>query len=407
MSNSARQSTTRNRLRLFSAALLLPLTLVRSWTQPAFAHDPTLAHTIVTPTRGNAGTVEGDTGRSAFTLPRHPQLDWRTRLGAPVLELGAGPRAATPNASHPPNVLLVSTSDGRLVELDARGLERWAEALPATAVAPPIITRSAQRLVLTQDAQLLSFSGNGDQHFAQTLPLRVNDSSGKVVELLDGTLLVAWGRDLVLLDPDGGLRSALELDAEFETVFVDGRTLVLRTSDGQVSTWDGYFRPRRIARVQAASNVQWLGKETGLVVASDGALACRAPVERQARWLELDAGKFWGSLALLPEPGRVVARGTPDLLVSANSTGELKRWVLSQSNPAKHLWPEVLVDDRGTMIAMTNDGQLAAISDVVRRLTLRGCPTVAKLVSLGPGKLAASCGDGVIIGVADEPSPPK
>jgi hypothetical protein len=364
------------------------------WQAPNYAradYDPTIAHRLTNEALGSAKEISGDTGRSRFLIPKRPTLAWRTRLRAPVSSLGGGED----------NALLAATLDARLTELDGRGLQRWSKQLTNTAMAPPLLTRAGERLVLTHGAQLASFSRTGRLLYKRQLPLDPNGVSGRLLELSNGSLLVRVGRQVARLDRDGTVRGSVTLDATVESWFVDGWRFVLHTDDGALSRWDGYFRPKRVTSATSGT-VLWMGAPAGALRASGSALTAQPEYHAAQRWLQLDSGEFWGPIAQHAEPGRIVVRAKPDLILVADATGELERRVLSTTPPARNQYDGLLVDQRGVVAAMANDGALAVVSDTVRRLRLSGCSSVLDLASIGPDVLAAACSDGVVVGIGLE-----
>lgn len=393
--------------------------------------DPRKPHTfLVGRPQGAAPTQRGDARRSGGArevLPRPPlRMAWRRLVGIPIEQ----PALAGADGS-----IVVVTARGDVVLLDDGG-EEVARASAGAAASPA---------TLTSDGAAVFTTTSGDVTFVRpTAPrpvvsVRVGDGSrsiGAPLSLDDGGVALAAGRDLVVVDSEGGTRARVTLPeaAALPLLAADGRILAVSTS-GKVFGWVPGREAVRLGSFDAtvdgaaalASSRSLLGVvEASRLVEIDLVRGSRTTLASSPQGLLLGPpaikvdGAGWSTALLAMSPTRVFAiavdRGGQEILRAPIAT--VTPSVLPDGGPAPLLAPPhtgVFVDPTGAIAFASPDGTVGVVSpegavttfgELVCSKTSRSSG-IAGLTPFGRDGLLVTCENGLIVLVAGPDRPAR
>ncbi len=209
-----------------------------SWAKPT---DPNLPQRItVGVARGSMPMPRVDPtrrSRSRVTLPRSLGVEWRTRVPGQIdrgIAVGEG------------GSIVVATSAGQILQLDAAGKVEWTfRTGSGAATTDPVITADGARGFVTSGNEWITVEPNGKERYRVALP------SGSVRDVLptaDGGAVLAIGRELLRFERDGMLRSRAR-GGNTMALLADRTDTVIVTVEGTVSVWRSVNVPTTSGRL--------------------------------------------------------------------------------------------------------------------------------------------------------------
>jgi hypothetical protein len=383
--------------------------------------DPRTPQTFVVGAPGGAAPMQrvdpGRTGRAKSALPQGPP---RRHWGRTVGTVGGLEHAPLVG---PNGEIVVVTSRGEAVWLDAAGAELARVSLGAVGVSPPALTADGTLVVVTAAGQAVGAVRAGVRYHTTLGGERAVGGRIAPLPLDDGGVVVATGTELTALDAAGGIRaSAPTPPLATSLLAAEGRVVALGTT-GAVYTWIPGRAPTRVGSFGGSV-------DGGAALLPDGSLVAVVDHQRVVR-LDLARGLavtrasappgtlLLGPPAVLGEKVTVLVEGlAQSWLVTYDAAGaELLRVPIGVTplgpapdggvptlGPVPHAGP--LVDGSGTLALLTLDGRVAVVppggglSATVDapcgRSGTGGRSPAGTMVPAGPGAVVVACESGFI-----------
>jgi hypothetical protein len=327
------------------------------------AHDPNQVLTFaVGPTRAWApceGVASDNSSRAHSSLPRSPELRFRTRIAG-----GIGQAPASDELGN----LFIAHGEPRLSKLDPRGRSLWSERLPSEAGCTPTLLRDGSVLVITRGADALSFQSAGKLREKHALPLADPRRRTFCLPIESGGALIASGTDLLELNSGGELVRQAKARGNVTAIAESALGLVAISDNGNVqmarATGDfeligsfggtvpegGAVQGEKVLAVVDGHKLLALALRTGALttLAAEPALSLTGPPA-----LFDNRGS-----ALVEEGGLVSIRaadGTETLRVSIAAAS------LAFDAAARGLRPALLISDGGGAVAGVRSGSDALV----------------------------------------------
>lgn len=205
--------------------------------------DTSRPHTIVVGApRGHAASERLDgrrTGKAATLLPSKPREAWRRHISGGI--------EAPPLVDAQGDVLVALTVP-EVVKLGPDGKEGWRVRIGANApLAPAVLTSDGTLALVTSAGVAWGLTPSGATRFSTPLGVRGRDADVTPLGLEDGGLVVAAGRAVVELSPEGRVRARADLDDRATGAVLAGPQGALVTTDsGDVLSWRPPGAPRKL-----------------------------------------------------------------------------------------------------------------------------------------------------------------
>jgi len=350
------------------------------------------------------------TGRSSTALPEAPVELWRRPI--------SGGLDLPPVVDHTGRIVAALTIP-EIVELDADGKEQWRTRLgTAGALAPPALTSDGTVVVLTSDARAWGISKSGSVRFETTLGVNGRDLTLAPMPTDDGGVVLAAGRELLALGPNGTIRARARLPsrAAGPPVLHRGDALIV-TEPGEVYRYHAPESPQRIGSFN--------GRPKGGAALADARTLIAVVDTTRIVALDLPTGtthvrsgavdlltQFDGPVALSRE-GVALTTTYSGVLLGYDAAGDetrrvsLEKQLLAADAGAASLLlgtvdrkpsPPVFVDGEGRVafarrtgkvgVALPN-GRIAVASD-------RLCSSPIHIVPAGDRRMLVACRDGTL-----------
>jgi outer membrane protein assembly factor BamB len=196
---------------------------------------------LVGPSRGRAPSERLDARRSGRTrtrLPDKPVEVWRRQVG---------PLDVAPLVDRDGAVLVLLTTP-EVVKLSPAGREIWRERIGASpAVVPGVLTSDGTVVIVTGAGHAIGLTPTGRVAFDVSLALRVTSRDPAPLALDDGRVVVAAGRALVALGPDGTVRGRSgAIEPIVGGLLALSDSVLFTTDNGRVFAWQAPAQPRSI-----------------------------------------------------------------------------------------------------------------------------------------------------------------
>jgi hypothetical protein len=214
-------------------------TLALSVPSPAAAQlSAALPHTFHRgPPPGPAAMpgVDGSRAHRAQSLPSPAQVQvlWERQLSA-----GIGANLVVDAAG---SVFVVSP--GRVTQFAADGSEQYVRQADFTSGVAVSLLANGVRVLLTRAGRLLSWSADGTPQFQVALTAPSRYAHASLLALPQGGVLAHLGNSLFRLGASGEFEGFAELEREAVETLVDGDSVWLVASDGELWTWNGRDPP--------------------------------------------------------------------------------------------------------------------------------------------------------------------
>jgi hypothetical protein len=389
---------------------------------PAQRFDPRVPQTFVVGAPGGASPMQrvdpGRTGRTQSALPQGPL---KRLWGRTVGTVGGVEHAPLVG---PNGEIVVVTSRGEAVWIDAGGAELARVSLGAVGVSPPALTADGTLVVVTAAGQAVGAVRGGLRFHT---PLGGDRSiAGRVAPLPldDGGVVVATGNELTALDSSGGIRASAPIPQSLSTALLAaGGRVVALTTTGAVYTWIPGREPTRAGSFGGPV-------DGGAALLPDGSLVAVVDHQRVVR-LDLARGL---AVPRASAPAGTLLLGPPAVQgdkVTVLVEGLAQSWIvtfdgagaellrvpigitplgLSPDGGApllgavSHAGP--LVDGSGTLALLTLDGRVAVVppggglsatvDSPCGRIGTGGRAPAGTVVPAGPGALVVACESGLL-----------
>ncbi|MES1176839.1 MAG: PQQ-binding-like beta-propeller repeat protein [Myxococcales bacterium] len=251
------------------AAVLAALAL---WAGAAWAADAERVHVLELGRSAALAASEGldasNSYRSRVPFPKSPELTLRTRLPR-----GIGQAPASDEAGN----LFIVHSEPQLSKLDGKARTLWSERLPSEASGAPVLLSDGSVLVITREAEALSFSRAGKRLQRSRLPFGDPRRKTLAIATESGGALVVSGNELVELDAATHILRQTQLRGNASALLASNADLIAVSEAGVVE------------RAHATGDFELVGSFSGAV--SDGAAVQAGKlfaIVDAHKWLALD-----------------------------------------------------------------------------------------------------------------------
>jgi hypothetical protein len=330
-------------------------------------------------------------------LPKNPALAWQARLQGSI--------------TYPPAVSdggdLVIASTGRLSQLDSEGKLAWSfRVRGASAAARPVIVPTAHRVLVTSRAELLVLDARGSLTARADLPVPTGSQLVGPVPTAESTLVLAFGRSLVLCDLRGKVLAATQSSGVVADLSVSREKIWVTTRDGRVERWIPGVDLRQMGELGGIASAVQLDRATRLVGVVDQKRLVELDLRRGKRRVLADVENLGISGAPIIEPstGTVHLTTNDGLLVSFTRNGTESRRVLLSPTAGTATTvsgtPRLLRGRNGQVGFVLPTGDLGVVdtNGSVSRAGTSSCRAPVAIVSTRNDQLAVACGSGLVMG---------
>lgn len=361
-------------------------------------------HLIVGPPAGPhpMARVNGSRTGLVAQLPSSPKLLWHQRVrGGTTL----------PVAVDETGAMVIASAVAELVQLDRNGREQWRQKLGmSVASTEPVITSNGTRVVLTSLGRAWGFGPDGTMRFQTDLSGFGAIAPTHPLPKEDGTVVVAVGSQLIVLDRDGSVGQRADVGHRLVgSIVSDGRSVLVTTDGGDVMRWSFSLPPHRIGTFRGSVREGFVRSSKGelLAVVDGQRLVAMDPTTGVAvtRWfvVGLEGPPTVG------ESGTVHVASHAGIVYSSEST-TLDREVALDTSPDVSEGdggvipsyglpsPPLLADRSGQVAFVRADGRVGVISTngTVRFASRSSLATPVDLAAAGPNRFVVVCRTGDI-----------
>ncbi len=171
------------------------------------------------------GLDASNSNQSRTRFPKAPELSWRARLPGGI--------GQAPVSDEAGNLIIVHT-EPRLSKLDGKGRTLWSERLPSEASCAPALLSDGSILIVTREAEALSFSANGAQQARGRVPFSDPRRRTLAIATHSGGALISSGSELVELDARAHIVRQTQLRGNACALLASGSDLIAVSDAGVV-----------------------------------------------------------------------------------------------------------------------------------------------------------------------------
>jgi hypothetical protein len=367
------------------------------------------AHIVVGAPRGACPMARVDQARTGRTprLPDSPRQIWHRRVRGGL---------TLPPVVDEAGTIVVAAAIAELVQVAEDGREQWHRRLGmSVAAGGPVLSSSGTRLVLTALGTAWGFGPNGEERFQVDLGQYGTDPRTAPLPRDDGTVVIAIGRHLIIVDADGSLLDSADVGERIVgSLLVAQSDVVATTETGQVLRWRSPLPPRRVGAFRGIVR-------DGAALAAHNTLVTVVDMQRLAS-MDLRTGTVTTLTNLygLEGPPAVGSNGllhistTSGSLLQVTPGGQEQRVKLQVDSQADldagigdggaHTVsfsppsPAVIADEQGRVAFARNDGSVGVVSPQgrVALADKLGCVSPICVVPAGRSRFLVACRSGDI-----------
>lgn len=353
------------------------------------------------------------TGATSLAFPERPVERWRRQLAGGI---------DLPSAVDRDGGVIVAETIPEVVRLSADGKESYRVRIDGAPAVPPVITSSNLAFVVTTTGRAVGIRPDGRVAFSTPLDVRGRDIEAVPLARADGTVVVAAGADVLVVDGDGGVLLRASVDARIVgAVLESAEGLLLTTESGAVlALRPPLAHPRELGTFGGAPRRGAMlidARTLVAVVEGRNLMALDLPTGTTARLATAGSlGSIEAPAAFDPGRGLVLFTTTAGLLLGVDRKGEekLRAAVDPQAalgTPVAALAaevktsPAIVVDGRGRVAFARSGGRVGLIAPdgAVNIVRERLCGTPVSVLPAGPGALVVTCHDGAVWKLGEEP----
>jgi hypothetical protein len=352
-------------------------------------------------------------GATSLTFPERAVELWRRQLAGGI---------DLPSAIDRDGGVIIAETIPEVVRLSADGKESYRVRIDGAPAVPPVITSANLAFVVTTTGRAVGIHPDGRIAFSTPLDVRGRDIETVPLARADGTVVVAAGTEIVVVDGDGEVVLRASLDARIVGAVLESAEGILLTTDAGavLALRPPLAHPRELGSFGGAPRrgAMLVDRRTLVAVVEGRSLvALDLPTGTNVRLAAAGAlGSIEAPAAFDPRRNLVLFTTTAGLLLGVDRKGEerLRGAVDPQAalgTPVAGLAaevktsPPIVVDARGRIAFARSGGRVGLISadGAVTIVRERLCGTPVSVLPAGPGTLIVTCHDGAVWKLGEEP----
>jgi hypothetical protein len=288
--------------------------------------------------------------------------------------------------------IVVAAAVAELVQVDADGREQWHQRLGmSVASTEPVILSDGTRVVLTTLGQAWGFDARGGERFRTNLAGLGTDPRTSPLPRDDGSVVVAVGTHLVVLDRDGSVMLQADVGQRVVgSVVSDGRSVLVTTETGIVREGVARTTDGMLLAVVDMQRLVSMDLATGATATRLSAYGLEGPPalgDKGISHVATNAGVLHSVSSAGQERG---VRLDPAPEEPPDPDGGVV--VPSYAPPS----PSVVVDEAGRVAFARSDGRVGVVSPDgrVSYVSKRSCGTPISVTPAGRRKFVVACRTG-------------
>jgi hypothetical protein len=293
--------------------------------------------------------------------------------------------------------VLVATRSGQVTQLSPEGKVEWSRQLKGEITAQPVIGIDGERYVATATAMLVGWTATGEESVRTSLS-HSGGPSAPLVPVIDGTLLVAIGRDVLRVEPDGARRSLATFQEEVHSLAVNRDTVAVLGNTGTVYAWRDPDGPNPIGTLSGRPTTPAVLAGNTLATVTDG---------KDLVAIDLDSGLrrtlFEGArvTAVTVYDGRFIAASTDGAIRTFDRIGtvlsEVAAWTAPQPGAPTTDVSDILATHAGVFVVAPGRGiAFAGWHGGSEWLEPGHCHRPASARAGGAGQVVLTCDEGTV-----------